>query len=95
MTKFRSLVAIASALAGVGFGVMVTSACSGGCDCPPPKDMVTGEFTVTTTTLNDGAPEALRNLDVKGLTITDETAVVHYTRAGEGGTATFTFGNRY
>lgn len=95
MNRLRSLVAVASALFGVGFGVIAAPACSGDCDCRAPRPMVTGDFTVTTTTLSSGAPEALRDLDVISLTINDDSAVVHYTRSNEAGSATFTFGNRY
>lgn len=57
--------------------------------------MEEGDFTVSEAVFSSGAPEELQDLSVEGLTITPDTAVLHYVRGAEPGTATFTFGNRY
>ncbi len=95
MTHLRSLIAIVSALAGIGYGLTLTSACSSDCDCPAPRPITTGEFTVTNATLSSGAPDSLRDVEVTRLVVTNDAAVVHYTRGDEAGTATYTFGNKY
>jgi hypothetical protein len=95
MTHLRSLIAIASALCGIGCGLLITSACSSECACPPPRPIVTGEFAVTSVEFSDGAPASLRDLDVESLSVTGAGITVHYSRLNEVGTATFAIGNRY
>jgi hypothetical protein len=43
----------------------------------------------------ESAPASLRDIEATRLVIEDGTAVLHYTRGAEVGTATFTFGSMY
>ena len=96
-SSVRWLVPMVSAFTGVCFSAALTSSCSigSGCECSEPRHIVEGEFENVDATIPDGAPASLRDIDVTRLVIADASVVVHYTRNGEAGTATFTFGNMY
>lgn|SRR6187549_3261543 len=90
------LVPTVSALAGVWFATALTASCStGGCDCPPPRPIATGTFEDVQLEVPESAPASLRDIEATRLVIEDGTAVLHYTRGAEVGTATFTFGSMY
>lgn len=90
------LVPTVSALAGVCFATALTASCStGGCDCPAPRQVVTGTFDDVQLEVPESAPASLRDIEATRLVIEDGTAVLHYTRGAEAGSAMFTFGSMY
>jgi hypothetical protein len=85
---------LTGAVLGLGLGLIV-SGCSDECRCPTPGEIGRGTFPVTGVNKRPGQSAPPFALEAATVTISDDTVVVRYSRAGAEVSVTYPVSRKY